>query len=154
MRLELTRDDLKPEFAKTINCSQTEFKHFKAEVQAAILLVGRSMYNEDRDDPVRASYNAIYPPKKSPAMPYLDMHSGEEWLASEWHPPSTLPGEGESFVDEFGVTVSNTEKGVLAFLCNSHGGRDFVQPGDYILFREKRKIVKPEFLKKYYMPVS
>jgi hypothetical protein len=60
MRLELTRDDLKPERVG-INSSQTRFEDFKPDVQRAIAAVGKAMFL-DKDG---MFHNAIYPPKRS-----------------------------------------------------------------------------------------
>jgi len=60
MKLTLDREDLKPEH-QNINCSQTKFQHFKKEVQAAIVAVGRAQFREYDGN----NYNAIYPQKES-----------------------------------------------------------------------------------------
>jgi hypothetical protein len=57
MKLTLDREDLKPEF-KTVNCSRTNFEHFKMEVQQAICEAGRAEFREWDG----WNYNAIYPP--------------------------------------------------------------------------------------------
>lgn len=49
MQLVLERSDLKPKFQKgkeSVNCSFTEYDHFKPEVQAAIRVVGTARYEE------------------------------------------------------------------------------------------------------------
>lgn len=55
MKLTLHREDLRPEY-QNINCSQTRFGHFKAEVQSAISVVGKAQFREYDD----SNYNAIY----------------------------------------------------------------------------------------------
>lgn len=59
MKLTLDRDDLK-ETRKEVACSLTKFKHFNAQAQRAILLVGKATFQEYD----RSSYNVIYPPKQ------------------------------------------------------------------------------------------
>lgn len=56
MKLLIDREDLKPEH-KDINCSQTRFQHFKENVQAAIIAVGKAQFREYDG----SNYNAIYP---------------------------------------------------------------------------------------------
>jgi len=58
MKLTLDREDLKPEY-ENINCSLTRFEHFKVEVQAAIVVVGRAKFREYDG----SNYNAIFPPR-------------------------------------------------------------------------------------------
>jgi len=84
------------------------------------------------------------------AETYLDVDRGDMVIASEWHPPVTPPSEGETFRDDYGVMVSNTEKGMLAFFHDPDGSCVYVQPGDYII-RGKRRIVKPGFFHKSYV---
>ena len=62
MQLILHRGDMKHEFQNgpdAVNCSATEFKHFKPDVQKAIQVVGSARY-EELDG---ALYNRIYPTK-------------------------------------------------------------------------------------------
>lgn len=61
MKLTLDRLDLKSEHVDR-NCSTVRFEHFKPEVQAAIVAVGRATFYEFERD----NYNAIYPPKDVP----------------------------------------------------------------------------------------
>ena len=65
MKLIIDREDLKPEHKNT-NCSRTRFEHFKAEVQSAIIEVGKALFLEYD----QSNYNAIYP--------YNVIHSDEK----------------------------------------------------------------------------
>jgi hypothetical protein len=58
MKLELFREDLRPEFFNTPT-SQVTFKHLNQQAQEALRVVRRgTFYNETRN-----SYNAIYAPQ-------------------------------------------------------------------------------------------
>ena len=59
MKLILDREYLKPEF-QDINCSQTRLEHFKPEVQAVVIQVGRARFLEYDG----SNYNAILVPEK------------------------------------------------------------------------------------------
>lgn len=56
MKLVLDREDLRPEF-EGVSCSQTKFRYFKENVQAAIIAVGHAQFREYDG----SNYNAIYP---------------------------------------------------------------------------------------------
>lgn len=59
MKLTLDRDDLKDEY-KDIPCRNTDFIHFKSDVQRVISIVGRATFREWSGD----NYNAILPKKE------------------------------------------------------------------------------------------
>lgn len=61
MKLELDREDLKPENTDK-SCSLTKFDDFKEDVQTAIVAVGRATFFTDKGGP-NESYNVINPPK-------------------------------------------------------------------------------------------
>ena len=63
MRLTVDRDDLKPEH-KDVNCSQTQFEHFKPNVQQAIRVVGQATFQEFD----RTNYNVVRPPDAEDAQ--------------------------------------------------------------------------------------
>lgn len=57
MKLTLDREDLQEKY-KDVNCSQTKFEHFKDEVCAAIVVVGKAQFREYDG----SNYNAILVP--------------------------------------------------------------------------------------------
>ena len=60
MKLTLDREDLEEKY-KDMNCSQTKFEHFKVEVRAAIIVVGKAQFREYDG----SNYNAIFAPSES-----------------------------------------------------------------------------------------
>lgn len=63
MRLELDREDML-ESKRDIACSKTIFGDFKPKVKAAIKLIGKATFYDDKGSRIE-TYNVIYPPKKA-----------------------------------------------------------------------------------------
>ncbi len=60
MNLNLSSDDLKPEFREKIPTDGLNFRHFQDKVREVIKAVGRATYC-DKSHPGR--YKAIFPPQ-------------------------------------------------------------------------------------------
>jgi hypothetical protein len=60
MKLELYRTDLKHAH-RDVNCSLVDFKHLRAEAQAAVRAVGKGTFYDDG----RESYNVVYAPAET-----------------------------------------------------------------------------------------
>lgn len=74
MRLELDRNDLKPEYQNR-NISQIQFEHLTDKAQCAVRVVGRgTLYEWDR-----RSYNTIYPAPTNKTDLVVRDDLGERW---------------------------------------------------------------------------
>lgn len=62
MQLELDRGDLSVD-SKEVSCSKTKFGDFRPEVQAAVRLVGKATFYDDKGTP-NETYNVIFPPRQ------------------------------------------------------------------------------------------